>query len=165
MKYIQSLLPPSDRLSGERLGYFLGSLQQLMGLDPIACSGSKLSNSEFMLLYEAMDFFSENGENICVAPAAKRLGVSAPAISRTLGSLSGKGYVERVSDSADRRSVRIAVTEAGEKELSDVLKFIFSMLDNAMRAFSDEELAQMIELHGRFVDAVFNTMKGTNNNA
>ena len=165
MRYIQSLLPPCDRLPGERLEKFLGNLQRLMGLDPIARSGSELSNSEVMLLYAAMDFFSENGENICVAPAAKRLGVSAPAISRTLRSLSEKGYVKRVSDSADRRSVRITVTETGERELSRVLKFIFSMLDNAMKEFSDEELAQMIELHGRFVNAVFNTMEGTNSNA
>lgn len=165
MKYIQSLLPPCDRLSGERLGYFLDNLQRLMGLDPLARSGSELSNSEFMLLYAAKDFFSENGENICVAPAAKRLDVSAPAISRTLKSLSEKGYVKRVSDSADRRSVRIEVTESGEWELSRILKYIFSMLDDAMREFSDEELAQMIELHGRFVNAVFNTMEGTNNNA
>ena len=165
MRYIQSLLTPCERLTKDSYENFLGNLQRLMSLDPIARSGSELSNSEIMLLYAAMDFRGENGENICAAPAAKRLGVSAPAISRTLRGLSKKGYVKRVSDSADRRNVRIEVTESGERELSRVLKYVFSVLDNAMKEFSDEELAQMVELHGRFVGAVFNTMEGMNNNA
>lgn len=154
MKYIQSLLPPCDRLAGDGFETFLGNLQRFMNLNPFAHSGTDLSNSEAMLLYTALDFHSETGENICAAPAAKRLGVSAPAISRTLRGLSKKGYIERFSDDADRRNVRIAVTEAGERELSRTLKYVFSVLDNAMRAFSDEELSQMVELHGRFVDAI-----------
>lgn len=44
---------------------------------------------------------------------ARRVGQDANNLSRTLALLEGRGYVVRVPDGSDRRSVRVAITPAG----------------------------------------------------
>lgn len=106
------------------------------------------------LLYHALDYAAENGENITVAGAAKAMNVSAPLISRLLKALSSRGLIRREYDEQDRRSVRIVVTEAGESMFREFLSFAFTMMNDVMREFSDEELSQMIALYERLTRAI-----------
>ncbi len=164
MKYLANLLNSSEildekRIPSELYGRLLGDMQRLMVLCHAITSYGCASQSEIVLVYCALNYTSEhNGENITVAQAAKHLGAQMSSVSRTLRSLTQKGYVERYSDLNDRRTVRIKVTQAGENELKKVLRHIFSLIDKAMCDFSDEEIKMMIELHGRFVNAISNAV-------
>lgn len=160
MKYLADLLDSSEilgekRIPSELYGRLLGNMQRLMSFGPAITSCGCASQSEIVLVHCALNYAAEhNGENITVAQAAKRLGAQMSSVSRMLRSLSQKGFIERYSDPDDRRAVRINVTEAGENELKKYLKRIFSIFDKAMRGFSDEEIKMMIELYGRFTEAV-----------
>lgn len=164
MKYLSDLLDGSEildekRIPSELYGRLLGDMQQLMSLCPVITSYGCASQSEIVLMHCALNYTAEHGgENITVAQAAKQLGVPMPSVSRTLKSLTEKGFVERYSDPNDRRAVRIKVTRTGENELKNVLRHIFSVIDKAMCDFMDEEIKQMIELHGRFVNAISNAV-------
>lgn len=172
MKYLTYLLENGEIL-GERhipsalYGRLIGDMQRLMTLTPAIISGGCASQSEFFLVYCALNYAKENdGENITVAQAAKRIGVPMPSVSRTLKGLSQKGFIERYSDPNDRRNVRIKVTPEGENELKKLLNNIFAVFDKAMRDFSDEEIKMMTELHGRFTEAISRTVlseRGTDN--
>ncbi|MCM1165389.1 MAG: MarR family transcriptional regulator [Ruminococcus sp.] len=159
MKYLTELLESGEMFGEKRVpcelyGKLLRDMQRHMALCRAIISSDCASQSEIILIHCALDYAEENGgENITVAQAAKNLGASLPSVSRTLRSLSQKGFVERYSDPNDRRTVRIRVTEQGENELKRLLRRIFSVFDGAMRGFSDEEISTMIELHGRFVEA------------
>lgn len=160
MSYLTQLLEGNEilgekRVSSELYGQLLGNMQRLMTLSPYITTCGCANQSELVLVHCALNYVQENdGENITVAQAAKRLGVPMPSVSRTLKALSQKGFIERYSDPDDRRAVRIKVTEAGENELKKHLKCIFSIFDKAMFGFSDEEIKMMIKLHSRFVEAI-----------
>ena len=46
---------------------------------------------------------------------AKRLGITAPAVSKMLRSMEEKGYVERRVDEKDRRNTRVSITPDGKE--------------------------------------------------
>lgn len=157
MKYLLDFLNEREPLaknplSNEQRGMFLNSLIKMMNVKSSVLEKCSATHSEIMLMYAALDCFSERGEHITVAQAAKMLGVSAPSVSRTLKSLEKKGLIERDLDKNDRRSVRIVVTKTGERRVKRVLDFIFGTLDNVCGEFSDEELNAIVELHCKFVD-------------
>ena len=160
MSYLTQLLNGKEilgekRIPSELYGQLLGNMQLLTTLSPYITSCGCANQSELVLVHCALNYAQENnGENITVAQAAKQLGVPMPSVSRTLKALSQKGFIERYSDPDDRRAVRIKVTETGESELKEHLKCVFSIFDKAMCDFSDKEIKTMIELHGRFAEAV-----------
>ncbi len=146
------------RISGEKFDAFLNGLVKLMDIKQTAFSMCGASHSEAMILYTALDYAAENGKNITVAETARRLNVSMPSVSRSLKALSEKGLIERDLNENDRRSVRIIVTKAGEEKLQGLLKRVYSTFDKTLEVFSDGELARMIELHNRFVNALIDTL-------
>ncbi len=160
MKYLAELLDSNEiinekRVPSELYGRLLGNMQRLLALTPAITSCGCASQSEMVLVHCALNYAAEHsGRNITVAQAAKSLGAQMSSVSRMLRSLSQKEFIERYSDPHDRRTVRIKVTPKGENEFKKLLRYIFSVLDKAMCDFSDEEIKMMIELHGRFTEAV-----------
>lgn len=75
-----------------------------------------MTPSEFSVLCCAEQFpRKHNGTAASVADIAALMGVSVPAVSRTLRSLQGRGWIERTIDEDDRRSVRVSITPAGRE--------------------------------------------------
>ncbi len=159
MKYLLDYLnkrAPLSRnpMSNEQRGIILNSLIRLMNVKSNVLEECCSSYSEIMLLYFSLDRFAERGEHITAAQAAKTIGVSAPSVSRTLKNLEEKGLIERDLDKNDRRSVRIIVTETGERRVCEVLNYIFAIMDKALGEFSYEELTAMVELQGKLVRSI-----------
>lgn len=146
------------RVSAEKLGQFIEHFQILISFNPTMLLNGRVNQSELMLLYHALDFRAECGENLTVAEAARRVDVAMPSVSRTLRSLADKGFVERVSDENDRRSVRISVTEDGEELIHGFIMKLLGLLENAMSEFTNSEIETIIDLYGKFVDAVHNAV-------
>lgn len=165
MKYLTDLMNGfKKRLSVETYLNLLGNLQTMVCLKPEQLSGA--SRAELILIYHVLDYSAENeGENMTAAQAARLLGVSKPAVSRMLRNLSRKGFIERNYDLRDHRTVRIIVNDAGKQMFESFLDAIFAVLDAALENFSDEELETMVDLHGRFVNAVAKSIgtKGVQN--
>lgn len=165
MDYLSKFAEQCDMFAEMRIpcgkfGEFIDDLARTMGIKQIVFSSCGVRSSEIMLIYTALEYFDRHGSFITVAEAAKSLDVSVPAVSRTLKELSEKGLAERGYDERDRRSVKIAVTKAGEQKLQGLLHRVVSILGKAVREFSDDELLCMVELHGRFVDSLIKTLKG-----
>lgn len=169
LDYLNTREPPSEktvcRVSNKQRGDFVGSLIKLMSIKSDILEACGASHSEITLLYSALDSFAECGEHITAAQAAELLRVSAPSVSRTLKSLEEKGFIERDTDKNDRRSVRIIVTEEGERRVKGVLERVFAIMDRALKEFSTEELVKMAALHGRFVNSIEKAAERGNENA
>ena len=140
------------RLSQEKYHGFLKNSIEFIRLDAFSSIIKDVSRSEFMLLTQAADFpCTHNGVHITVADAAEKLEVSSSAISRTLGGLLEKDFVEREFDKNDRRNVRSVVNEKGKKVLDNFVNEAFMIIDQALKEFSDEETELLYELQNRFI--------------
>lgn len=167
MQYIKDVLNEcgsecGNRVSDAEFVRLLTDMQWFSNIKPMLMSKCCATHSEMELLFHALDYAAENGENITVAKAAKAMNVSAPAISRTLKALSSRGLTRREYDEHDRRSIRIVVTETGEAMSREFLRFAFTMLNNIMSEFSDEEMSQMITLYEHFTRAIIRFMSSEN---
>lgn len=170
MQYVKNVLNECGSECGNRVSNadfmrLLTDMRWFSNVKPMLMSKCHATHSELELLFHALDYAAENGENITVAKAAKAMNVSAPAISRTLKALSSRGLTRREYDEQDRRSVRIVVTEAGEAMSREFLKFAFTMLNNVMSEFSDEEMSQMIALYEHLTRAIIKFMSTDNRTA
>ncbi len=89
-----------------------------------------------------------------VADIAAQLGVSVPAVSRTLRSLQEKGWITRETDVTDRRSVRVTATQSGEEIVRQNNKRVVTSLNHILSVFSQEEMRTISELYSKFANAM-----------
>lgn len=137
------------KISGEEMEQFLYNIQAT-GSNCIHSVVTKLTSAELALIHTAACYPQYNsGEHITVVQAAAQLGVSAPAVSRTLKNLESKGYILREINPEDRRSVRISVTDSGISAMTECIIESVQIVNEALADFSDEELRAMIHLHNK----------------
>jgi DNA-binding MarR family transcriptional regulator len=75
----------------------------------------------------------------------ERLSTNASDVSRTLETLSKRGFVKRELDSEDSRRVRVTLTDAGETVLATARGRIQELLEDAERVLPDEELQRFTQ--------------------
>ena len=137
------------KISGKELEQFLYNIQTGGNNCPSSVI-TKLTGAELALLHTAASYPQyHNGEHITVVQTASQLGISAPAVSRTLKNLEGKGYVIRDINPEDRRSVRICVTDDGISAMTECISESVKIVNEALSDFTDEELRTMIHLHNK----------------
>ncbi|MDD2717085.1 MAG: MarR family transcriptional regulator [Candidatus Wallbacteria bacterium] len=78
-------------------------------------TGEGLRYREFMLLTTIMDAIDPKIRGIKLSELSARLKVTPAAITQMVNTLAEGGYLERLSDSDDRRVVLVAPTELGRK--------------------------------------------------
>lgn len=139
------------RLSREDYDKLLKSMRQMMSVNTAALLDN-MTLAELKLIYCADQNFKTEGKPLSSAEAAERLGISAPAVSRTVKGLESKGFLERRLDDSDRRSIKIIVTDNGRSVLEENMKRCIALLDRIFARFSDEELADMVRLHCKLSD-------------
>lgn len=159
MCYVNEFLEKNDfelknRIPKEKYICFLENLSREMEVNPLKIAKCTDSHSEIVMLMMVLNHTTEKGRGITVAEAASKMKVSMPAASRTLKALVSKGYVQRVSNKYDRRSIQIAVTDKGRDMIDRCLDRILSIINRALGEFSDSELDKMICLHEKFINAV-----------
>ena len=126
------------------------SMGILSTLDP-ANFVSGFTASEFGVMCCTSDFPKKHGgRTVTVAEIAQEMCVSVPAISRTLRSLQQKGFITREVDENDRRSVRVTVTQDGQRLLDKNLDFMTGAMNRIMSAFTEEEIRTIAELYSKF---------------
>ena len=98
---------------------------------------------------------------VCEKAVAVRIGdlqtsthTSLPAVSQSLGTLEAKGCVVRRADPADRRSVKVALTEKGLRAIDDALAEAASVLERLEDRFGEENMETLIALMERLSSAL-----------
>ncbi len=125
-----------------RLGRITHALQFSAGLNPAQ--------------WEALRFLARANRYSCTPSAlAAYLGTTKGTVSQTLIALESKGYVSRTRSGADRRSVRLALTERGRDLLrQDPL----ALLQTAGSALPASEGDAMRDGLNRFVGILTRTL-------
>jgi len=85
------------------------------------------------------------------AELARLNGVDTGAMTRTLDRLEAKGLVQRTRSLEDRRVVRIMLTDSGREKARHIPSYIAKVLNQHLRGFSADEVAQLKHLLQRML--------------
>jgi len=100
--------------------------------------------------YEALIFVNRHGG--CSAKSlAEGLHISIPSSTRLVDRLVRKGLMDRREGDADRRLVRLSVTDAGRRALAAVHEARIARLEGALETFDPAERAQLFGLFERLL--------------
>ena len=80
---------------------------------------------------------------------ARQLVLSAGGVSQRLERLEQAGFVERTTNTEDRRSVAVRLTDAGRRALDELIHEYMAHEDQLLAALSADERTQLAVLLGR----------------
>lgn len=106
---------------------------------------SELSPSEFSMIDTILTYENANdGNKITVNKIAQDMGISAPAVSKSLKALEARGVIARFIDKSSRRNTCVCVTEYGNEIYEKNLEVIGRFIDKIISSFTDDEIEQLI---------------------
>lgn len=113
---------------------------------------TSLRKSEFVML-EIIE--RENGnreQGVLASDIAKRLRITAPAVSKMLRSMEEKGYVERRVDEKDRRNTRVSITPDGKEAEQQVRRQMQEFITGVIERLGEERTKELIHLMNRYTE-------------
>lgn len=91
-----------------------------------------------------LKFIRENGSPT-MHELADYLSVSAPAATSFIENLIKNGMLERIDDKSDRRIIRVAISQAGQKKLELTMTEVRRSLGGALEKMTKEQLEILCE--------------------
>lgn len=86
------------------------------------------------------------GENLpTISEIANKIGITLPSVTVAVKKLVVKGYVEKIKNQADARSVKICLTRSGHKVYNIHRFFHLKMIENISDSFLEEEKNTLIK--------------------
>ncbi len=114
-----------------------------------------LPKSEVVALVAISRLAKENPDKpVYASTVAGKLGVTAPAVSRTLNRLEEKKLIQRMIDQCDRRNVVVVLTEDGKSALDSTIAKLSDFVDRALSHLNDEEILQFTRLYNKIYEGM-----------
>jgi DNA-binding MarR family transcriptional regulator len=127
----------------------LGRLLRRLGRATGGEEGLPLTTTQGLVLAELHD-----AGPMRLREVAARAGVSAPTASRAVDHLELVGLVERATDTADRRAIRIGLTLEGRRLVKARRARAAAAFAPASAALSADERQKLLDLLERMTDAL-----------
>ncbi len=105
-----------------------------------------LRQSEFLLLATLKESLKEDPAGIRVSDLSSRLQITRAGVTQMVNSLETRGYLERLSDAADRRVVRVKPTEKGDHVIKAMHLEFLETLQELVCYLGEEESKELIQL-------------------
>jgi DNA-binding MarR family transcriptional regulator len=108
--------------------------------------------------FQALAIVMHSG-NLQTSEIGRRLGISSPNMTPLIDRLIEKGYAERLSDSQDRRVIKIAITEKGRRFVAGKRRLVRNEIKKNLSTLSIEEvltLSKAIETFRQIIARVDN---------
>ncbi len=88
----------------------------------------------------------ENQDNITVTELSEKLTLEKSTVSRTVDNLVKKGYLQREIPEENRRTVKLQLTEEGEKTCENINWNNNHFISEVMHSLTEEEQTEFIRL-------------------
>lgn len=105
-----------------------------------------------MVLYYIGLNVKDDSPGLMVSEISGRLNVTSPTVTQHINSLEAQGLVERRSDPADRRIVRVRLTEQGGMYIQRINEARLRMFVGLVEHLGEEESLRLAELLGKASD-------------
>jgi len=134
---------PDSPCTGSTLGLLFRQVRDAMWARmerELAGAGHELTFSQYITLKKLA------AGQAGVTDLARAAELNPGAMTRLLDKLEAKGYVERLSDPADRRALHIRLTETGRSMWQEVNHCGMRVRERAMAGMDDADREQLIRL-------------------
>jgi DNA-binding MarR family transcriptional regulator len=118
-----------------------------------------ISIAELELMKEIQHNKLDSKNNACIADIQKHLYISKAGVSKMLGVLEKKGYINRDIDHNNRRNLIITLTQEGKDVLGKSDKDNEELLIRLIKNFGEAETKQLSELVNKFLDSTKEVVK------
>lgn len=106
-----------------------------------------ISFAEYLMLRLIAEIETETGSTeVWVSDIVKRVEVTPQAVSKFIHLAISKGYIARIENANDRRSMGVSITERGRAVLNHTGEDLTVFYNNVFNEFSEEEKATMHSL-------------------
>ena len=103
---------------------------------------------------ELLLYLKLEGDNVEPSVIADFMYMPRQPMTSMLDGLQRQGFIERKPHPSDRRKILITLSQKGANFANGVLSSIRAIEEEAMRKLSNDDLARMMSLMGRFSDAM-----------
>jgi DNA-binding MarR family transcriptional regulator len=128
-------------------------LAEVLARTALKCGDSELSVSEFSVL-RIIEICTGEGRTATTTEMSRLLHISKPAVSRMLKTFEEKNYIERITDSLNRRSVAVLLTEKGWEVLGSNKTLILGRIERIMDRIGEEDSRHLVILMQRLADVI-----------
>lgn len=108
-----------------------------------------LSQSEY-LFFSSLD----NCKGISSSELSKHMGLSASRVSRVVDKLVVNGFLDRNTDSSDRRAITLCLTLKGQEIKSRIAQEQLKCEEQLLRVIPTEEVEKLREIIGKIIEAI-----------
>jgi DNA-binding MarR family transcriptional regulator len=96
---------------------------------------------QFVILIWVRDGIAVNPRDICL-----KFHYDSGALTRVIDQLADRGLLDRVRGQRDRRTVELALTEAGRAAIEGLVPLVVGELNRALGEFTREEFEELVRL-------------------
>ncbi len=112
-------------------------------------SKDRITHSQWFVLC-----FIDQYKNLGIKEISKMLCITSSAATQLVDGLVESGYVERKTNSDDRRSLQLALSSKGKKNIVMMKKQHIKTMEAVFSALSDKELETYNTLHKKILNEV-----------
>lgn len=122
-----------------------------------------ISRREYEMLAAISRYMEENKEakGIYVSRLAGMLKVSSPAVSRMVGMLEEKGYIQRAVDKEDRRNTYVYLTESGMTKRTATEQVMQNIFRKVFLRMGEKNMQEMLKLWNQLADIIEEEIKAS----
>jgi DNA-binding MarR family transcriptional regulator len=110
--------------------------------------------TDFDLFFNVGGIFAQQPEPLTMGELGRELNVPLSTATRIVDWLVTNGYAQRLPDSADRRVVRVALTDTGNAIYREIDNFFMERIERLMRVFTPEERTTFIGLLRKIISSM-----------
>ncbi len=112
----------------------------------------KAGTMTFNLFYNVGVILSRDAASVTMGELSRTLDVPLSTATRIADWMVERGYVQRLHDPADRRVVRLGLTDEGRELYRTIHRFIRERIESILQEFSPAERDSLIHLMRRLSD-------------
>jgi DNA-binding MarR family transcriptional regulator len=136
--------------SQQSIGYLLKMSQSLVhDRAAAAFAGHDLSFMQWIALMVLREKGSQTASELC-----RYMRHDNGALTRMLDLLEERGYVQRERSEEDRRVVKLQLTAAGKRKVTELMPLVVESLNETLADFSKAEFAELLRLLDKLVSGM-----------
>ena len=112
----------------------------------------KLDYLDIERSFYALILINRGQANLTQQELASQLEIDKVSVVRIIDYLTGKGYVQRIKSSVDRRKYCLTLTEKANEKLPDIIKAIQEANDIAFRGLNESQKREFVSTIGIIKD-------------